>query len=236
MNRHFKKRAHLKWGASSIPPRQRWQSLLVSWVMAGLLAVFSLNSAYAAHNSEYVSAIGGTCPSAGVYVDDQWNFYRCECTSYVAWKLNNDGINFHNQYKGVHFSDAKTWKAAAENVSIPVDDTPRAGDVAWWDKGTWGHVAYVESVNADGSVNISEYNNSLDHSYTTRNISTADAYIHVNPVTQCKNEWYDDSAGELVRDYKDYGIIFNGSQVNYCLIDTRYNFIAILIRALETIY
>jgi len=51
---------------------------------------------------------------------------------------------------------------------------------------------------------------------------------------QCKNEDYTGDWGETVREYANpYGIIFQNQAIDYCLIDTRYNFIAILIRALE---
>ena len=131
------------------------------------------------NETEYVTAIGGTCPAPGIYTADQWNYYKCECTSYVAWNLNKNGIPFTNQYKGQHWSNANTWQQAAIDSSVPVDNIPQVGDVAWWGTGTYGHVAYVESVNADGTVNISEYNFGLDHDYGTRNNITADAYIHV---------------------------------------------------------
>ncbi len=138
------------------------------------------------NETEYVAAIGGTCPAAGVYIADEWYYFKCECTSYVAWNLNKNGIEFTNWYKGNHWSNAKTWQQAAINSSVPVDNTPQVGDVAWWDawnddEGKYGHVAYVESVNADGTVNISEYNFGAPHGYGTRNNITADAYIHVGP-------------------------------------------------------
>jgi hypothetical protein len=52
------------------------------------------------------------------------------------------------------WNDATDWKWQAIRDGYSVSDVPVAGAIAW----TYGHVAYVESVNSDGSVNISEAN------------------------------------------------------------------------------
>lgn len=75
--------------------------------------------------------------------------YR-NCTDYVAWKENTLGITVPPGW-----GDGGWWydKASAAQQSL----TPQAGDAAV-KSGTPGHVAYVESVNADGTITISEYN------------------------------------------------------------------------------
>ena len=144
----------------------------------------------ASANSAYVRAIGGKCPPPGVYKVDAWKFYKCECTSYVTWKLRQNGISFHNYYKGKRWSHAYRWENTAKTLGLPIGSKPRPGDVALWRKGqgklNYGHVAYVESVNSDGSVNISEYNQNVDHEYTTRNAVKADLYIHFKPSSTTK--------------------------------------------------
>ena len=76
-----------------------------------------------------VEATGANC------VADKWNFYQGQCTSWVAYRLNQLNFkaekDFHNHYK-VHWGDASNWGAAARSVGIAVDDSPRKGDVAWW--------------------------------------------------------------------------------------------------------
>jgi surface antigen len=104
---------------------------------------------------------------------DAWRFYKCECTSYSADKLNERGVPFSNSYKGVTWGHASNWVTAANAAGVTVTTTPKVGDIAWWS----GHVAYVESVNSDGSVNISEYNWGTAYSYGTRSSVKATKYI-----------------------------------------------------------
>jgi len=72
-----------------------------------------------------------------------------------------NGVAFHNYYLGPKWSDASNWASAAGAAGIRVDTTPARGAVAWWS----GHVAYVESVNANGSVVITEMNYDLHNSW-----------------------------------------------------------------------
>ena len=156
-----------------------------------LLCTFSFN-AYAENTYKYKDV----CPNpagGNEYVDD-WGFYKCECTSYVAFKLNEAGIPFRNHYKGVHWGYASNWKSAAEGAGVPTYNSPKPGDVAWWS----GHVAYVERVDYDSNGNwekmwISEYNYDppYGHDYGTkhgpfRNFTPQDSnkptkYIRLKP-------------------------------------------------------
>lgn len=127
-------------------------------------------------------------PYAGSTPDvvDRWNFYTRECTSFVAWRLNNDlGLPFTNQYRNPtgNWGNAGHWDDAARSVGIPVDNTPAAGAVAVWDPNVAGaaasrHVAFVMSVNGDGSINVEEYNWTA-FAYDQRHISPAGLqFIH----------------------------------------------------------
>ena len=123
---------------------------------------------------------------------DPWNFYNRECTSFVAWRLNNDaGIAFTNQYDGHHWGDAAIWKQAALDSGVLVDSSARVGAVAWWAKGSpgssRGHVAWVTAVNTS-SITIEEYNYLHAGGYDQRTISTTSsswpsAFIHVGDAT-----------------------------------------------------
>jgi surface antigen len=121
---------------------------------------------------------------------DPWRFYNRECTSFVAWRLNNDnGVKFHNQYLGHHWGDAAIWKAAAVASNVRVDAVPVVGSVAWWGKGSAGssrgHVAWVLTVNSTSSITVEEYNYLRRGYYDTRTISTTSSvwpqgFIHVS--------------------------------------------------------
>ncbi len=123
-------------------------------------------------------------------IADPWNFYNRECTSFVAWRLNNDAqVAFHNYYLGRHWGNASNWAAAARQTGVPVDDQPSVGAVAWWaagSRGSWsGHVAWVSAV-SDTSLTIEEYNYVHRGGYSTRVISSSSpiwptGFIHVTP-------------------------------------------------------
>lgn len=166
-----------------------------------LIITFGLSNA----NAGFEEDIGGCPPTNNVTSrSDQYGFYSCQCTSYVAWKINQNGVELHNNYievNGVNnyignyyssinnetisrLSHAGNWDNAVETIGISVDNHPQTGDIAVWDPqsggtGWAGHVAYVESVNPNGSVNVSEYNFGIPLGYAERNNITADHYIHV---------------------------------------------------------
>ncbi|MDY3250053.1 MAG: CHAP domain-containing protein [Candidatus Choladocola sp.] len=123
---------------------------------------------------------------------DPWNFYKLNCTSFAAWRLNNDcGIPFTNQYRGVTWGDAKNWGNAAASVGIPVDKNPQPGDVAVWTTGGQGHghVAFVTNVSGS-NVTVEEYNWNVYHGYGQRTVSVSkpSCYIHFRYLKLNKNE------------------------------------------------
>jgi surface antigen len=98
---------------------------------------------------------------------DDWGMYNRECVSYTAFRVAASGRHMPGwgwQSRG----NANQWDDAAIADGIPVDSNPRAGDVAISNRGTFGHAMYVESVNGDGTINISQYNVNLDGRYSTR--------------------------------------------------------------------
>lgn len=101
-------------------------------------------------------------------VVDTWGMYNRECVSYTAWKVYESG-RFMPYWGGR--GDAKKWDDNARAAGIPVDTSPRPGDVAVSNSGTWGHTMYVEAVNSDGSIYVSDYNQQLDGAYRSYTIS-----------------------------------------------------------------
>lgn len=100
---------------------------------------------------------------------DPWNFYKGQCTSWAAWAVRDRlGIAFSNSYKGVHWGNANNWDNAARAAGIPVYGSPKAGDVAVRNSGTYGHVAFVRAVNSDGTYWVEEYNHVAPDTYAHR--------------------------------------------------------------------
>lgn len=95
-----------------------------------------------------------------VYKKAFWNMRPGHnCTNYVAYRLTTGRSTSRPPGTG----DAGSWAAAARAHKIPVTTKPVKGAIAWWGKdavaaGYSGHVAYVEKVYANGSIDISEDN------------------------------------------------------------------------------
>ncbi len=111
----------------------------------------------------YTSGGTGGYPFANSTPDmpDPWGFYTRECTSYAAWYFNDiEGKYWYNTRPGS--GSAWNWPALAADQGYSVSSTPRAGAIASWPAGgifgSYGHVAIVMSVNANGTINVSEYN------------------------------------------------------------------------------
>jgi surface antigen/peptidoglycan hydrolase CwlO-like protein len=105
---------------------------------------------------------------------DPWGLCYRQCVSYAAWKTWKT-----KGYMPYGFGDAKNWDDRARARGIPVDGNPRAGDIAVSNNGTWGHVMYVESVNPNGTINISQYNVSLTGTYSVATVSAGGlSFIH----------------------------------------------------------
>ncbi|KAJ2155857.1 hypothetical protein GGF46_005555 [Coemansia sp. RSA 552] len=147
-------------------------------------------------NSAYVT---GNClyqgPNPGPMVDDYrykgqcdgvdpWNFYNCQCVSFVAQRINErQGIYFTNRYKGFKWGNANTWAEAGRNSpNVTVDMIPKAGCIAQHTRSELGHVAWVHSVDeAEKTITIEEYNVvPLKYSTNTVPWDAFDAYIHLD--------------------------------------------------------
>ncbi|HKP89224.1 MAG TPA: CHAP domain-containing protein [Thermoleophilaceae bacterium] len=112
---------------------------------------------------------------------DPWGFYNRECTSFVAWKLNSYGFPFSNGMRGGRFGNAYQWADNARNLGYAVNGNPTPGSVAWWGQSStrpYGHVALVDAVNPDGTVQIEQYNANNAGTYSTATVR-ADAYLHI---------------------------------------------------------
>ena len=105
---------------------------------------------------------------------DPWGMYQRQCVSYTAWKVASTGRSM--PYWGGR-GNANQWDDNARAAGIPIDTAPRVGDIAVSNAGTYGHVMYVERVNSDGTIYISQYNAAWDGRYSEGTRTTAGLYF-----------------------------------------------------------
>jgi surface antigen len=118
------------------------------------------------------------CTNGGACVADTWAFYRGQCTSWVAYRLNQLGrIAFTNSYGGKgRWGNAVDWARQARKLGITVNTTPAAGAIAWYAStrpAPDGHVAYVEKVSSATSFVMSEMNYDGKNGFWVHTITTA---------------------------------------------------------------
>lgn len=95
------------------------------------------------------------CNAAQDSLVDNWGMYNRECVSYTAWKVAASGR--HMPYWGGR-GNAKQWPSSAATDGIPTGSTPRVGSVAIMMGGYYGHAMYVERINGDGTIHVSQFN------------------------------------------------------------------------------
>lgn len=98
------------------------------------------------------------CPHRQDDYGTVWNGYYiggyvCECVSYAGWKA------YEAFGLVIAWGNAYSWDDRARALNYTVDKTPAPDTIGQVDGYPYGHVFWVESVNADGSINVTEYNN-----------------------------------------------------------------------------
>ena len=93
------------------------------------------------------------------YIEDSYGTrkiggYVCECVSYAGWKA------YEAYGLALAWGNAYSWDDEARAAGYTVDHNPAADTIGQIDGYPYGHVFWVESVNSDGSINVTEYNNS----------------------------------------------------------------------------
>jgi len=114
---------------------------------------------YAFYSGDNTYPWQGDCPSKQDYYltyigGRKIGGYVCECVSYAAWKA------YEWYGVAVGWGNAYSWDDGARAAGYRVDNSPAAGTIGQVDGYPYGHVFWVESVNGDGSINVTEYNNS----------------------------------------------------------------------------
>lgn len=83
------------------------------------------------------------------------------CTDWVAWRTKAPS----------GLGNAKTWDDRAPAYGYGVGSTPRVGAAAVSNNGYYGHVMYVEAVNGDGTIIVSDYNRAGTGKYDINTIN-----------------------------------------------------------------
>ena len=95
---------------------------------------------------------------------DPWDFFKRECTSFVAYRL-NEVMEFKNGMGGGRFSNAHNWDNNARRLGYKVDKNATVGSVMVRESGRFGHVAIVAKV-AKKRVFVEQYNAGGSHRYS----------------------------------------------------------------------
>lgn len=116
---------------------------------------------------------GWLCNAGQDSIADPWGMYNRECVSYTAFKVAASGRTM--PYWG-GAGNAKQWPDNARSSNIPMDGSPKAGDVAISLAGPYGHAMYVEAVNG-GNIYVSQYNYAGNGTYSTMTIPASGLYF-----------------------------------------------------------
>lgn len=121
----------------------------------------------------HTGQVDGWCPNYDWAVNGSpWNWqtggygYR-NCTDWVSYRVGVATGNFVPAGLG----NANQWDDRAPAYGFTVSNTPRAGAAAVSNSGYYGHVMYVESVNGDGTITVSDYNRAGTGKYAITRIS-----------------------------------------------------------------
>lgn len=80
--------------------------------------------------------------------------YGCrQCVSYTAYRVGAHTGNYPR-----YWGNANQWSGSAHGSGYQTGSTPRANSVGVISAGQYGHVVWVEAVNGDGTVDVSQYN------------------------------------------------------------------------------
>ncbi|HSX15714.1 MAG TPA: CHAP domain-containing protein [Candidatus Saccharimonadales bacterium] len=166
--------------ASLLSYNEGQQSAYNAQIKANSTQIAQLRAQQAAANSRLGSGVVSGDPGHGGYpakwdypvpqdsLVDSWGMYNRECVSYTAWKV-YETYGYMPYWGGQ--GNANQWPGDAVRAGIPTGSTPRAQSVAIWNVGAFGHAMWVEAVNSDGSLWISQYNYDVTGHYSEMRVS-----------------------------------------------------------------
>lgn len=126
----------------------------------------------------HTGQVEGWCPNYDWAVNGSiWNWatggygYR-NCTDWVSYRVRADG-----RYVPSGLGHAKNWVSSGRAYGYRVDQTPEAGAAAVSTAGTYGHVMYVEAVNGNGTITVSDYNRAGTGKYDSNAINAGSLWF-----------------------------------------------------------
>ncbi|MDO4746839.1 MAG: LysM peptidoglycan-binding domain-containing protein [Candidatus Saccharibacteria bacterium] len=119
--------------------------------------------------------LGDTSERQNIQVVGYYSIGRGQCVDWASYMRPDLG--------GLMLGNANAWARNAAAHGYYVDRTPSAGAIFQTSSGWYGHVGYVEAVNGDGSITVTEMNYSYVPYRVIRAIIPADKvgnfnYIH----------------------------------------------------------
>ncbi|MGO4806988.1 CHAP domain-containing protein [Arthrobacter sp. 2MCAF15] len=137
--------------------------------------------------------------TAAMYQPSALGMFNRECVDFALWRVNQQLGSTNTPYKvlnstfrpdGVNLGSALSWRDGWNARGWPTGSAPRVGAVVWYAPGaggadpTYGHVAVVKAVNADGTYLEEGYNGNPapeDHKYYTRTVNNdlPSAFLYV---------------------------------------------------------
>lgn len=124
--------------------------------------------------------------------DSKYGGYVCQCTSYAGWKAYEAfGVSISGWGNARYWIGSggvsKTARGRDGNYhAYRVDHNAAPHTVAVSTSGAYGHVMWVESVNGNGTINLTEYNNTAsaashrEGDFGARYNVNASAYVYIH--------------------------------------------------------
>ncbi len=135
---------------------------------------------YVAAGPAAVQSTGFSFGSQPLYGGNGYSF------GYCTWHVANRRLALGLQMPR-NLGNAISWATLGTRAGMSVTGSPSAGAILWHKNsiylaGGLGHVGFVEGVNADGSVNVSDMNYPIWGTVTTRVIPAAEvsSYLYIN--------------------------------------------------------
>lgn len=146
-----------------------------------------------------------------IYYPD-WGMPNCTCYSHGRVK-ETSGVN--PKWAGnPYLNSDKNLSIWNINDGFAKSQTPMVGDVAIWDNGNTGHVAFVEEIHANGDIRISEssYSNP-SYMYEERTLKKSNGYKHpfgnLVGFKRTSASTKNNQGGKVLEGWKEYDFVYN---------------------------